>query len=316
MFSRCDRIRPLQAGRWCVVLLAVGALCGAQPEPFRFVAIGDSGAGSGAQGRVAAQMWDWLQHRPFQVVLMLGDNIYGGTEMSGGGSPRRFPKEFDRYYRRFQNHGVVFHAVIGNHDRQTAGGEYEIKDTKRFGIDGAEGYYTFSSPKRFDENGKPLIVFFALNSEIHGKEMADQIAWLKQALKNSQARWKVVYMHRPIYTPKGRHGPDLTLRKAIQRALEDNGVQLVLAGHNHFYARMKPIGHVEYLVSGGGGRHLYHGRSDACTSVVRSAFHFLAFEVHPDRIHLWAVDESGHVFDQATIDQDFLAQESSACPAE
>ena len=246
---------------------------------------------------------------------MLGDNIYGSTEVTGGGSPKRFQGEFDRYYQRFEESGVIFHAVLGNHDRQTGDGKFEIEDRKRFGIDGAQGYYKFSSPEKFNVQGRTLVDFFAFNSEIHGREMADQIAWLKQSLKASTALWKVVYMHRPIYTPKGRHAPDLSLRKAIEQTLKDNGVQLVLAGHNHFYGRMKPIGHIEYLVSGGGGGHLYRPEPDACTEIVRREFHFLAFDVYPDRIQLWAIGEDGKVFDKATIDPAFLASASNACAA-
>lgn len=321
MFCKCECYARSVPRRRCPILALIcvfflAAACATAAEPFRFLAIGDSGAGSEGQQRVADQMWDWLGKHPFNLVLMLGDNIYGATEVMGGGSPKRFPGEFDRYYKRFEERGVVFHAVIGNHDRQTAGGKFEIEDRARFGIEGGGGYYKFSSPAKFNVRGRTLVDFFAFNSEIHGGAMAEQVAWLKKSLKDSTALWKVVYMHRPIYTPNGRHGPDLSLRKAIEQTLKENGVQLVLAGHNHFYGRMKPIGHIEYLVSGGGGGHLYRPEPNSCTDVIRREFHFLAFDVYSDKIQFWAVGEDGKIFDKLTIDPAFLASASNACAAE
>jgi len=44
---------------------------------------------------VAEQMWQWRQTNPFDLVVMLGDNIYGATELTHGGDPKLFPKKFD-----------------------------------------------------------------------------------------------------------------------------------------------------------------------------------------------------------------------------
>jgi acid phosphatase len=293
-----------------ILLLSVvlsGRLIGQTEEPFRFLAIGDSGSGTEDQGRIAGRMWEWRERHPYNLVLMLGDNIYGNTEAGGGGSPKRFPAEFDQFYQRFLDQGVRFRAALGNHDLQTGHGKYEIADERRFGIAGPLGYYEFSP-------AGGLVDFFALNSQLRGRQMHAQIDWLKEKLRASTARWKVVFLHQPLYTPPGRHGPDRAMRAAIEESLNTYGVQLVLAGHNHFYARMKPIGGVEYVVSGGGGRHLYHPAADACTEVVREQFHFVAFDVYPDRIHLSAVDADGVVFDDKTLDAPYLAAATKGCP--
>ena len=291
-----------------VPVLFLGWIRAQAAEPFRFVAIGDSGSGTADQGRVAEQMWDWRKEHPFRLVLMLGDNIYGSTELKGGGNPQRFPGEFDKFYKRFLDQSVRFHAVLGNHDMQTAHGKYEIEDLRRFGIESPTGYYEFTSTRG-------LVDFFALNTQLSGSAMRKQVEWLRTKLAASKAPWKVVFMHEPLYTPPGRHGPDRVLRQAIEGTLRRGGVQLVLAGHNHFYARMKPIGGIQYVISGGGGRHLYRPAMDPCTKSVREQFHFVAFEVYPDRIHLSAVDENGKVFDEATLDEKSLAAPATGCPA-
>jgi hypothetical protein len=283
-------------------------------EPFRFIAIGDTGSGSPPQQRVANQMWELMQKHPFQLVLMLGDNIYGNHEISGGGDPRFFHAKFDLQYQRFQQHGVVFHAAIGNHDMQTNHAQAEIDDQKRFGILGPDGYYKFSSPANTDVNGRPLVDFFALNSELRQEKMTAQVAWLKQELEKSKAVWKVLYLHHPLYTVRGQHAPALVLRGMIEENLKKNHVQIILAGHNHFYARMKPVDDMVQLISGGGGRHLAFPFSDHCAEISARRYHFTEVEVYPGRVHVAAIDQYGETFDEKSIDEDYLKESTKGCP--
>jgi hypothetical protein len=274
---------------------------------FRFVVIGDTGSGSKAQGRVAEQMWEWREKNPFNLVLMLGDNIYGNHEVSGGGDPRLFPAKFDAFYQRFQEEGVVFHAVIGNHDMQTRRGQAEIDDQQRFGILGPDGYYKFSSP-----DGS--VDFFAINSELRAEKMTQQVAWLKEELGNSKAVWKFVFLHHPLYTVRGQHAPAVALREQIQDTLKRDHVQFILAGHNHFYARLKPVDQTVQLISGGGGRHLAFPRMDHCAEISARKYHFLAVEVFPDKVHFIAVDQYGDIFDEQTVDAAYLQTSTKGCP--
>src|SRR5271165_6041221 len=195
-----------------ILFLSVTALAAAQ-SPFRFVAIGDTGSASPSQGRVAEQMLQWRQTNPFDVVVMLGDNIYGTTELTHGGDPKLFPKKFDAYYKRFQDAGVVFHASVGNHDMQTDHAQGEIDDKARFGILGPDGYYKFPTPDSFQVNGKPLAEFFALNSELRREKFDAQVKWLAGELPKSTAVWKFVFLHDPLYTVDGHHPPALVLRR-------------------------------------------------------------------------------------------------------
>lgn len=276
--------------------------------------MGDTGSGSSAQQRVSDQMWQWMQKNPFQLVLMLGDNIYGNTEVTGGGSPRYFHQKFDLQYERFQEKGVVFHAAIGNHDMQTNHAQGEIDDQRRFGILGPDGYYTFHSPAQFDVNGRPLVEFFALNSELKHEKLTQQVAWLKEELKKSNAVWKVVFLHHPLYTVRGQHAPALVLRHLIDESLKQNHVQIILAGHNHFYARMKPVDGTVQLIAGGGGRHLALPLNDKCAEISARRYHFLGVEVYPAKVHFIAIDQNGQVFDEAAIDAGYLAKNTPGCP--
>ena len=299
--------------RWFVPFLSFLPLF-AQQEPFRFIAIGDTGSGSPAQQRVADQMWTLMQKHPFHSVLMLGDNIYGNTELTGGGSPRFFHQKFDLQYERFQERGVVFHAAVGNHDMQTDHAQAEIDDQKRFGILGPDGYYKFSSPENFGVNGRPLMDFFAINSELRDEKMTRQVKWLRAELEKSNAIWKAVFLHHPLYTVRGQHAPAVILRGMIEESLKKNHVQIILAGHNHFYARMKPVDETVQVITGGGGRHLAFPRGDRCAEISARRYHFTEVEVYPDKLDITATDQYGETFDQKSIDAEYLKTPAKGCP--
>jgi predicted phosphodiesterase len=61
-----------------------------------------------------------------------------------------------------------------------------------------------------------------------------QMAWLENDLKNTSQKWKVAITHQGDY---GRTGSNT----AVTKLFDTYNVALVMAGHNHFYARTKPI---------------------------------------------------------------------------
>jgi len=300
--------------RWFFAFLFL-PLLEAQQQPFRFIAIGDTGSGSQAQQRVSDQMWNWMRDHPFKLVVMLGDNIYGNHEITGGGDPRFFHDKFDLQYERFQQQGVIFHATVGNHDMQTRHAQAEIDDVRRFGILGHDGYYKFATPPEYDVNGRPLIEFFCLNSEIHDPERStEQAQWFERETAASKAIWKVAFLHHPLYTVRGQHAPAIALRNQIHESLTKNQVQIILAGHNHFYARMKPVDGSVQIISGGGGRHLAFPFNDSCASITARRYHFTGVEVWPDKVNVTAIDQYGEPFDRATIDTTSLQTKTAGCP--
>jgi hypothetical protein len=71
------------------------------------------------------------------------------------------------------------------------------------------------------------------------------IKWFQDDVKNSKKKWKVVYMHRPIYcswTSEPRcssQGP--VLRELFENLFFEQKIDLVIGGHLHCYERMYPI---------------------------------------------------------------------------
>src|SRR5216683_4564044 len=101
-----------------------------RPASLKFAAIGDNGTGDQPEYDVANQMDLWHRRFPFDMVIMLGDNLYGSQR------PADFVQKFERPYKPLLDAGVKFYASLGNHDR-TSNDLYGL-----FNMGGVR-YYTF-----------------------------------------------------------------------------------------------------------------------------------------------------------------------------
>src|SRR5687768_5148068 len=82
-----------------------------KPDSLRLAVIGDSGTGGKSQYEVARKLTESRLKFPFELVLMLGDNLYGGEK------PSDYVKKFEQPYKELLNAGVKFYAALGNHDK-------------------------------------------------------------------------------------------------------------------------------------------------------------------------------------------------------
>ncbi len=78
---------------------------------------------------------------------------------------------------------------------------------------------------------------FVLDSNRELPYLHEQASWLEEQLDRSDARWKIVVLHHPLYSAKGQMN-NIIQRWCFDRVIRDHGVDLVLQGHEHAYARM------------------------------------------------------------------------------
>ena len=200
-----------------------------KPKSVRFAVMGDTGTGDKAQYELGRQMAMIHEKFPFDFVLMLGDNIYGGA------SPADFKRKFEDPYKELFDAQVKFYAALGNHDNPNQ------RFYKPFNM-GGQRYYSF-------KNGKAE--FFALDSNYMDPK---QIEWIEAQLKDSNATWKICFFHHPLYSDGAYHGADKDLRTRLRPLFEKYGVNVVLAGHEHVYERLKPQNGIVYFVLGASGQ--------------------------------------------------------------
>jgi len=245
----------------------------------RFAAIGDMGNGEPAQYEIAQRMLEFRQKFSFNFVIMLGDNIYGGK------SPAELQKKFELPYKPLLDAGVQFYASLGNHD------DTNERFYKFFNMNG-ERYHSFK---------KGNVHFFAIDSTYLDPK---QLAWLEKELASSGSDWKFAYFHHPLYSSGGRHGSDTALRDQLEPLFLKYGVDVVLAGHEHFYERLKPQKGIHYFISGGAGK-LRKGDvgGEFTEKAFDTGFHFMIFELLDDRLHFQVITDQGKTVDSGIIER-------------
>jgi 3',5'-cyclic AMP phosphodiesterase CpdA len=246
----------------------------------RFVATADSGTGGRGQYAVARSMEQYRQKAPYRLALLAGDNIYNEGEMT------KIKQVFEKPYAPLLKAGVQFRAVLGNHDIRTENGWPQVR------------YPGFNMGGRWYSFREGPVQFFGLDTNVNA-DWKTQVSWLEQQLKQSQAPWKIVFGHHPIYS-SGHYGTDPAMVKRLSPLFRKYGVQLYINGHDHHYERSKDINGTSYLIVGAGAGTRPVGWSP-WTRKSASQLSFSAIEVWGDRLRMTALTPDGKVLDQGTI---------------
>ena len=261
-----------------------------KPGSLRFAAIGDSGRGHRPQYEVSAQMQAFRKEFEFDLVLMLGDNIYEGS------TPDDYRKKFELPYKPLLDAGVKFYAVIGNHDepRQHL---YPLFNM------GGRRYYTFKPEQTaLGAVAGPSVRFFMLDTENLDFK---QILWLRRELAASQSEWKIPVFHRPMYT-SGRYAlPAQRFRRLLEPPFLLHGVSVALSGHEHFYERTHPQKGIVYFISGGAGS-LRRGdirRTGLTAAGFDQDYSFMLFEIAGDDLYFQSITRTGATVDSGKIER-------------
>jgi len=248
-------------------------------DSVKFLVIGDSGTGDRAQFEVAARIASVQQTFRFDRAIMLGDNLYGRNNAAA------YRNKFERPYAPLLEAGVKFYASLGNHD------------------DAAQRFYApFNMDRRhYYSHGTGDVRFFALDSTYMSPE---QLQWIQEELSRSNEKWKIAYMHHPMYSSGQRHGPTPALRASLEPLFARYGVDVVFAGHEHFYERMRPQGGIVYVIQGGAAK-LRRGNIRRNSEITAQGFDsdrsFTLAEIVGDQMYLETISRTGTIVDSTVI---------------
>jgi 3',5'-cyclic AMP phosphodiesterase CpdA len=251
------------------------------------------GTGEAGQIETAQQMVTVRQTFPFEFVITLGDNIYGGS------SAKDFEKKFERPYKALLDAGVKFYASLGNHDNPNE------RFYKPFNMNEAN-YYTFK---------KANVRFFVLDSNYMD---AKQLAWLEKQLQDAGNKdWKICYFHHPLYSSGRTHGSSIELRGLIEPLFVKYGVDAVFSGHDHVYERVKPEKGIYYFTEGSSGQLRPDGlaKTDMTSLGYAEDRTFMLVEIAGDQLYFETVSRSGKIIDSGTVARPSKVEDSKAAAA-
>jgi hypothetical protein len=245
----------------------------------KFAVIGDTGTGDKHQLAVAKQLTATRAKFPFEFVIMVGDNLYGGN------SAKDYDKKFAIPYKPLLDGGVKFYAALGNHDDPSE------RFYKPFNMNG-DRYYSF----------KPAdgVRFFALDSTYVDDK---QLKWVDDQLATSGSDWKIAFFHHPPYSSGETHGSDETLRTQLEPIFVKRGVNVVLTGHEHFYERIKPQKGIAYFITGSSAK-LREGNITQTQLTAKgfdSAYTFMIVEIVGDDMYYQTMTDTGKTVDSGRV---------------
>jgi hypothetical protein len=324
-----------------------------QKKSFRFATGGDSRDDNrydyhdywpSARDDVSEEM---AEHDP-SFVLFLGDYLWSSENPGPGYAENdtwdNWLGAVFKYWRTSDNRLIPLIPVIGNHEIvYPEPWDYDpmtdaINYYTVFNLPGNERWYALS--------WGPDLRIIVLDSEVlhEGSDTwQEQLDWLESELENSENYpWTVVAYHRPFVTAVDQWAINYDQRiEDWSYRFTKYGVNLVMAGHIHWYERTCPIDSdppspwpevgenappgkgVIYVVSGGWGGSLSSPASPQWFDVYGPAwgYHFCLVDIFENgTLNFQAIDNSGAVFDEFSIHRvvevSVSPSESSALPGE
>lgn len=155
-----------------------------------------------------------------------------------------------------------WYPVMGNHEYQ--GNTQAVIDysqiSRRWQMPGY--YYTKEIPET-PHNSSMLIVFIDTPplvdsywkherySDVHKQDTAKQLRWIDEVLAASNATFKLVIGHNPIYVSEKMRSTEESLRIKLDPILRKHQVDMYIAGHSHTFQHIEKKGcEVKYIVNG------------------------------------------------------------------
>ena len=204
----------------------------AETGPLSFVYVGD------AQNAVRSH-WSRLIRAAFQEEPKADFILHAGDLVNRASRDYEWAEWFDA--TGFIHGMIPAVPVAGNHEYQ------------RLGLPGAEQdrvlsimwrpQFTLPEDASLDADLQEVTYDLRYSEDVHifiistqNTKIEQQAEWLDRQLTESDAKWKIVSMHHPIFSSgKGRDSADR--RAVLLPVLNKHEVDLVLQGHDHTYAR-------------------------------------------------------------------------------
>lgn len=269
---------------------------------FNFLVFGDWGRnGQRDQREVATQMAIASKASDARFIISAGDNFYEKGVASA--NDPQWQTSFENVYHDPALQ-IPWLVILGNHDYA---GNCEAQ------LEYARAHPRWVMPARYFHqthhiDGDTSVQFFYLDTtpmirsywkplskigkHVATQDVKAQIAWFKDALAASKARWKIVVGHHPIYSG-GEHGDTAELIADILPLLHEYKVQAWFNGHDHDLQHLV-AGNLNMFCSGAGSQ-VRRTKNTVHTKFAKSRPGFTTVSLQPERMLIRMTDSNGQL---------------------
>ncbi len=218
-------------------------------------------------------------------------SLYGGDLCDDGASYDVYKEQFFRTNQRDLASRIPFFNTTGNHEKWDT-------NTKAFmqapiSASGNQGYYSF------DYGDLHVVVMNYMDAGGYAVG-SPQYEFIAADLAASTKPWKIVTCHSPAYV-SGGHGEDAAMIELTANVFEPNNVNLVIAGHDHFYQRNLVNG-IYHLIVGSAGAPLHDpGPVGGYVQVSVKSYGYAIFDLTPTALQVHVYNETGAQIDTLTL---------------
>ncbi len=188
-------------------------------------------------GHVTRVVREAMRHAPeARLALFAGDLVSGGD----GRDDIEWGEWFEAMGALPTSMAIA--PAAGNHEYT----EFHEDTPQEYKALGAHWPLAFALPRNgseavpdtsywFDYQGVRVAVVDGTSALEHGTAAA-QARWLERALSGAAGRWRIVLLHQPFHSAARGRDNELLIRHLLP-VVRRQGVDLVLQGHDHVYAR-------------------------------------------------------------------------------
>jgi hypothetical protein len=216
-------------------------------------------------------------------------SFYGG-DLCFNSAYSTWKKEFFRKNQLELISVVPFFNTPGNHEGWSQNAKTFTRNPES--ASNTQDYYSFDIGD---------LHVLSINYFVPCDANSPQYKFAKADLAATTRKWKIVICHAPAYGAGG-HGENKDIQAMTTNIFEPNHVDLVIAGHSHFYQHNLVNG-IHHLIIGAAGGPLHSPEKASYTLLSVKDYNWAIGEVSPEKLTMTVYNASGKTLDKVELEK-------------